>query len=219
MSATEASQAVHQSSSLDDMAERMYGPSPAPAEAAKPIPGTIEDMASRMPYAAPETGEGQPPAFDIQVPDAVLALRGEDAGRQVYGVQDTYRDALPDNLLAQHEDMPEAQQKASIAEFREMVADLGASNEDVISFRRISTTQTEAPTDAQRMEWREQAVQALNEEFGQGASQAYKDAAKFASRDPRWVQMLEDKGLGDHPEIIMRFARLAQQARRDGRLK
>lgn len=67
--------------------------------------------------------------------------------------------------------------------------------------------------------WREEVVTRLNAEFGHGAKQALRDARALIAKDPRWIQMIDRRDAGDHPETVIFFARLAKQARSSGRLK
>lgn len=78
---------------------------------------------------------------------------------------------------------------------------------------------SEAPSEETRTQWRDQAVQRLNETYGKDAKQALADAAKFVQADPRRARMLDHNGAGDHPDAVLLFARLARQARVQGKLK
>lgn len=167
-------------------------------------------------YGKPEA----PPAIDI--PENIKALRGADGTRKMYSPQGTYAAVLPDDLWASEEsakDIPEPVQRAAIAELREMAADVAMSNDDVRALQSIALQIPEAPSDADRIAWREQAITRLNETYGNGAAQAFRDARAFIAQDPRRAQILDAKGLGDHPDTVLMVARLARQARMQGKLK
>jgi hypothetical protein len=53
----------------------------------------------------------------------------------------------------------------------------------------------------------------------QGAQSALDLARKLVQRDPRMARMLDATGLGNHPQVIDRFVRLAMDERYKGRLK
>ena len=44
-------------------------------------------------------------------------------------------------------------------------------------------------------------------------------ARAFIAQDPRRAKILDNKGLGDHPDTVLMVARLARQARMQGKLK
>ena len=115
--------------------------------------------------------------------------------------------------------IPEPVQRAALAELREMAADVAMSNDDVRALQSIARQIPEAPSDADRIAWREQAVTRLNETYGNGAAQAFRDARAFIAQDPRRAKILDNKGLGDHPDTVLMVARLARQARMQGKLK
>lgn len=223
-------------------AERLYGspapqvvtPEAAPASAASRLYGgpAVEPTppaaptTQQAPTAAPVQpeqalyGEEMLPA--IEVPENIRAMREADGLRQLYSPQGTYASVLPDDLWAGDDaakEVPEALQRAAIAELREMAADVGMSADDVRAFDAISRTVTEMPSEEERITWREQAVTRLNEAFGDGAAQALRDARAFIAQDPRRAQFLETNSLGDHPDVVMQVARLARQARAQGKLK
>ncbi|KWW37664.1 hypothetical protein [Cupriavidus metallidurans] len=201
------------------MAVRLYGgeepPTPEPVQESQE---TADQRAERIGDAL--YGEGDP--LPDLAPQNLKAERAADADRKLYSPQGTFRHAIPDNVLDQEQsvaDVPPQVRRAVVAEMREMAADLGMTPQDVSNLRSVANSIKQAPTDEQRVAWREEAVGALNREFGNDAAQVVRDAAKLAQRDPRVKQMLETRGLGDHPKIILQFARLARQARMQGRLK
>jgi len=111
-------------------------------------------------------------------------------------------------------------QAVVVKEIANIATDLGMSVDDVRTMRTVGQVcNANPPSDETRIQWREQAVQSLNETYGNGAAQAYRDAIKFAQRDPRVVKVLNEGGRGDHPDTVLLFAKLARQAKTAGKLK
>lgn len=160
--------------------------------------------------------EDDTPAPDLDIPDHIKEMRDADTGRKLYDPVKTFQVVIPDNALAELE-IPPPLQKAVIHEWRHMAADLGMTSDDLLTFKDV-VARFEKPTPEMRANWHDEAVDALNREYGDGAKAALRDAMKLAQRDPRMAKML-DEGMGDHPKIILQFARLARQARNAGRLK
>ncbi|MBN8283748.1 hypothetical protein [Zoogloea sp.] len=100
-----------------------------------------------------------------------------------------------------------------------MAADVAMSHDDVRALQGIARRITAEPTEAERIAWREQAVTRLNQTYGTGAAQAFRDARAFIAQDSRRAKILDAKGLGDHPDTVLMVARLARQARIQGKLK
>jgi hypothetical protein len=63
------------------------------------------------------------------------------------------------------------------------------------------------------------AAKLLNAEFGEKAAQALLDARRLVERDPRVKAMLEHTNLGNHPQVVLQFAKKAARERAAGRLK
>ncbi|PUE41426.1 hypothetical protein [Limnohabitans sp. Bal53] len=210
-------------SSYDDMASRMgYKDQPVVSnEFATLAPGSFEERASRMPYEqnqAPDLGDDDQ-SVDAPVlapvPDAVQELRDQDNKRGMY--QNAFTEVLPDQMLGDS-DLPEPTQKAMVAELREMATDVAASPADVDLIRTIGNELQAPPSQAKLTEWSDQTADLLNSTFGGTASMALADARKLVARDPRLGRILENNGLGSHPKVVLTLARLARQARLDGKL-
>jgi len=227
------------------MAARLYGsttPAEKPVDAPQPAASAasqLYDAPTEPPQATPDVPPApvvetkpadvqqalygkaeEPPA--VEVPENIRAMREADGTRQMYSPQGTYASVLPDDLWAGDEaakTIPEPVQRAALAELREMAADVAMSNDDVRAMQSIARQITEEPTEADRVTWREQAVTRLNESYGTGAAQAFRDARAFIAQDPRRAKILDAKGLGDHPDTVLMVARLARQARIQGKLK
>lgn len=204
---------------LEEAALRLY---PSMRPAAQPVPS--ESAANADSQAATTTTEqpnpADPPAYKLApVPAEVMAERMKDHGRRLYSPQGIYGQVIPHTMLDDAQEYPKEFKAEIVQEMREMAADLGASVKDVAEFRAIVNSITQAPTHEQREGWHEQAKARLNSEYGQGAARALRDAQKFVSRDPRLVAMLNANQLGDHPDTVLKFARLAAEARAKGKLK
>ncbi len=227
------------------MAARLYGgttPEEQPPAAPQPAASAASELynaPTEPQQATPETTPG--PAVEtkpadvqqalygerealpaIEIPENIQTMRAADGARQMYSPQGTYASVLPDDLWAGDETaeaIPEPVQRAALAELREMAADVAMSNDDVRALQSIARQIPEAPSDADRIAWREQAVTRLNETYGNGAAQAFRDARAFIAQDPRRAKILDNKGLGDHPDTVLMVARLARQARMQGKLK
>ena len=216
--AAPAAQPIAAPSSDADLAARMgYKDSPA-AEPVRPepIPGSEADLASRMPYSKPADPADAQPVAIAPIPEAVQALRDADSARRMYSPQKTYAEALPLDMI--QDEAPDNVKAATVAELREMAQDIGASTQDVMALRAIGNNMPPEVTLEQRTAWHEEAVDLLNAEFGQGAAMAFKDAARLVQRDPRLAAIFNG-GMGDNPQAVLIMARLARQARLDGRLK
>jgi len=222
-------QAAHQGSASP--LSTLYGapaePAPQPRAPETPNPRsepapqpqaerTQEERAQQAFYGQPE----EVPA--VEVPESIKAMREADGLRTLYSPQGSYASVLPDDMMAADEavkDIPEPVQRAAISELREMAADLSMSHDDVRALQSIARQIPSKPTEAERITWREQAVTRLNETYGNGAAQAVRDARAFIAQDPRRAKLLEARGLGDHPDTVLMVARLARQARIQGKLK
>lgn len=192
-----------------DLAERVYLGEAAPK---------TEDLAEVEP-AATDGPDAKPSPVTVEVPVEIQELRDADAARRLYGVKTAFATALPDDLYAADEGLAPDVRPVVVNELREIAADVGATNADVMTFRRVANSLTQSPTAEQRAAWHDQIAEQLNAQYGTSAAQALADAAKFARRDPRVARMLAHNGLGDHPEVVLQFARLAREARAAGKLK
>lgn len=162
-------------------------------------------------------------AVEILIPDNIRAERAADPARSLYDQAAQFRETIDHSVLfsnpavaAQFE--PEVQ-RAVVKELANMAADVGMNNSDVRTLRGVLGQVKEDPSEETRVQWREQAVQRLNETYGMQAKQAMADAVQFVKADPRRVQILGINGAGDHPDAVLLFARLARQARMQGKLK
>lgn len=211
---------------LEAFAQRLYPSMAKPVAttlepAAQPVPAESAPAADSQPAATTDQpAPADPPAYKLApVPPEVMADRLRDDERRRYSAQGIYGQAIPHGMLDEVPDLPKEFKAEIVEEMREMARDLGASVKDVAEFRAIVNSITQAPTPEQRESWHEQTKARLNSEFGNQATRVLRDAHKFVSRDPRLVAMLNANQLGDHPDVVMKFARLAATARAKGKLK
>lgn len=187
-------------------------------EIAAPEPAKLE---ASTPEEKAETLYAKPEAVELQIPDNIAELRKGDDLRGMYPPEKQFVDVINDRMFeGETEPVAPAVQAALVKEVANIAADLGMTAADVRSMRTVGQVcNTTPPNDETRMQWREQAVQRLNETYGKDATQAYRDAITFAQRDPRVMQVLNEGGRGDHPDTVLLFAKLARQARTAGKLK
>jgi hypothetical protein len=93
------------------------------------------------------------------------------------------------------------------AAWREVMADIGASEPEARSFVDIANRELEGgiPSAEKISAWEKSAQDELNRVYGPKAKDALAAAMKFVARDPRLLQFLHVSGLGSHPAIV-RFA-------------
>ena len=165
---------------------------------------------------------GKPDPVEIEVPEHIQALRDADPDRGLYEPAKQYSAVINERILfaeGPDADAPPEVRAAVVSEIANMAHDMGMSNSDVLTLRAVGKAiNANPPDEATRTAWREQAVERLNETYGEEAAQALRDAQKLAQRDPRVAKMLEEGGRGDHPDAVLLLARLAREARIAGRL-
>lgn len=196
---------------------------PPPQEAAEPAGPTQRQARASAPENQVAALYGEPKVVELEIPDAIKAERDADRTRSLYDPAKTFGDTLNERILFSDpvvaEQISPEMQRAVVKELAEMAVDVGMNNGDVHALQAVFRHANETTTEETRTQWREQAEQRLRETYGKDAEQAYRDAVKFVRADPRRVQMLEHNGAGDHPDAVLLFARLARQARMQGRLK
>lgn len=201
---------------------------PPPQAAAAPA-HYMQEMAATEPVkheaSAPEqkaeTLYAKPEVVELEIPDNIAELRKADDLRGMYSPEKQFADVINDRMFeGEAEPVAPAVQAAVVKEVANIAADLGMSAADVRTLRTVGQVcNATPPSDETRMQWREQAVQRMNETYGKDAAQAYRDAAKFAQRDQRLVQILNEGGRGDHPDVVLLLAKLARSAKMGGKLK
>ncbi|WP_316884056.1 hypothetical protein [Ralstonia flatus] len=221
--------------SWSDDARRHYGGNPAPAASAE-APEHPEAMGTSstaevtedsdtgaVPQEQKESNTSQQRevhSSEPNTPDNVKALRSADVTRKLYSPQTTYADVDFESAIASLPDLSDDVRAAAAREYREMVADLGATTSEAQQLlSHAEHAAKNPPSEEQASEWRAQATRQLVQAYGKEATQVLADAQQLVSRDPRIAKVLEVSRIGDRPETVMLFARLAQQERKKGRLR
>lgn len=158
-------------------------------------------------FAYPTMHEQQnPPKGAEQVPEAVRKLREADSDRRMFSPQKSYAQALPID--------PEWPTKvqATIAELREVAADLGLSDVEARALGEL--LQREPASDEERAASRAE----LQRRYGPGADEELAEAQKLVARDPRFREFMDAAGWEAHPRLVMIFADKARAERARGRL-
>lgn len=217
------------------IAARLYGDTPtvtpqAAPEAEAPVPATLpaetpEEASAPSPEApeAPETSELADGA--VYIPDHIAEMRKQNRSPEdlLYGDR-----AAPEIAAMFRADADEvalsgisADTLAAVqVEASRMVSDLGLSSEDVSAFTTLGRALRRAPpSDETITGWQTEAHKALTDSYCEGAGKALDAAKQLAQRDPRVMQILETTGLGNHPQVILAFAKSALDQRHRGRLK
>lgn len=185
-------------------AATLYGGPDEPAPPKQTSPTTPEQSAEVL-YNEDK------PIVAVNTPEAIKAMREADTDRKLYGAQGAYATAIPGDFYANLEGVDDATKAAAIAELREISYDLGAEPADVKQMVMLAKQNTANPPDAKTIAaWQEEATNRLVAEYGKNAGKALEDARALALRDPRVAKMLDQSGVGNHPEIVMRFVRLAR---------
>jgi hypothetical protein len=228
----------------DAMIAVLYG-APAPAPVAQPAPSGESALlypqapaapapASAPPAAtpaealygkdqAPETAHAPAPSAERQLfvdatPQAVRELREaaakDDPSLAMYA--DPMSAAV--QLFEGAEEMAPDQRAVAALELTRVAQDNGFDANDLADLTslvpdaRAITAETLPQAEAT-------AAELLNTEFGSKAAQALLDARRLVERDPRVKAMLEHTNLGNHPRVVLQFAKKAARERAAGRLK
>lgn len=167
-------------------------------------PKTEEDMQKAL------FGEKEP-KVKPNLPQGIEEMRNADPDRRMYSAQTAYGSSLPDNLLADVEGIEADTKQAAVREFREIAYDIGADTRQVQEFVNLANRTRANPPDSKTVvEWQAEAAKRLKQNFGDGADRVFAQAQALVNRDPRVALMLKTTGLGNHPDVVMHFVRLAQ---------
>lgn len=190
-------------------------PVPAPAAASVDAKAEAEAVGAAMfptmgPDAAPE----------VFIPENIAAMRKANADPAEAIYAPVVPDAIQQWMAPAKDRWTEPQHKAYAVEFSRMASDLGMDRDDMqtlISRGRAPEVANMTPEQAKENQGR--ALALLHAEFGNQAEQALADARALAGRDPRVARALENSKLGNDPDTVLRFARMARRLRAQGRLK
>lgn len=169
------------------------------------------------PEVKAQAGEAAPL---VEVPAEIARMReqmrAEDPALRMYPPEKQIT-AIPESAFDSVSDMPQEQRAAVVHELRRMTADLGFGNNDVAELNARIRHIEANPLDVSQA--RAEASKLLVRVFGNDADQALADARKLVMRDPRVAKIIEQTGLGDDPQTILKFAKQARSLRQKGKLK
>jgi len=203
---------------LNAIADRLYGKSSVPSTATEhstAVEAVKPAEATQTPAEAKSATETTSAAGTL--PDAIRELR-DDPLRRMFGAQGTYASVQLEAAMKDVATDP-AIKTAAASEFREIFADIGASTQDaqeiVDAASRLHAEPMTPERDAANVN---DAIDALNREFGNDATSALKAAQQMVLRDPRLKAMLEASRLGNEPAVVVKLAHLARSQRARGKL-
>jgi hypothetical protein len=157
-----------------------------------------------------------PPA---NVPPHIAELRKADADRAFFTEPPVSASAVASYLEAAKGHVPDEQIAAAALELREIAADLDFTDADVTHVLDLARAARSEPLTPELHErWHQQAADALQRQYGTDAPRALDLARQLAKRDPRVLRMLNESGLGSHPDVVLRFAEKARALQARGRL-
>lgn len=201
---------------LNAIADRLFGNSSVPSTAADT---STSAPAARPVDAAQTPAEAKPatetPTTPGELPDAIRELRDAPL-RRLYTAEKTYSGIPLESAMESSTAAPEV--KAMVArETREWLADFGASTDDaqqiIDAASRFSAEPMTPERDAANTN---DAIGALNREFGTDATSALKAAQQMVLRDPRLARALDESRLGNCPALVVKLAYLARSAKMRG---
>ena len=182
----------------------------APAQDVKPDTASGENGQNQQPAAAPETdgatllGDGAAPAGD--------AAETTDEGEKPEGAPEKYEWAAPEGVTLDESIMGSLSEVA-----KELNLSQDAAQKLVDKMAPAMAQRQAAQVQAMQAEWRESS--SGDAEFG-GAKLAENMAVAKKALDafatPEFRQLLEQTGMGNHPEVIRTFYRAGKAISEDG---
>lgn len=183
----------------------------APAQDVKPDTASGENGQNQQPAAAPETGsatllgDGAAPAGDA-------AEQTKDEGEKPEGAPEQYEWAAPEGVTLDESVMGSLSEVA-----KELNLSQDAAQKLVDKMAPAMAQRQAAQVQAMQAEWRESS--SGDAEFG-GAKLAENMAVAKKALDafatPEFRQLLEQTGMGNHPEVIRTFYRAGKAISEDG---
>ncbi len=183
----------------------------APAQDVKPDTASGENGQNQQPAAAPETGsttllgDGAAPAGDA-------AEQTKDEGEKPEGAPEQYEWAAPEGVTLDESVMGSLSEVA-----KELNLPQAAAQKLVDKIAPVMAQRQAAQVQAMQAEWRESS--SGDAEFG-GAKLAENMAVAKKALDafatPEFRQLLEQTGMGNHPEVIRTFYRAGKAISEDG---
>ena len=183
----------------------------APAQDVKPDTASGDSGQNQQPAAAPETGsatllgDGAAPAGDA-------AEQTNDEGEKPEGAPEKYEWAAPEGVTLDESIMGSLSEVA-----KELNLSQDAAQKLVDKMAPAMAQRQAAQVQAMQAEWRESS--SGDAEFG-GAKLAENMAVAKKALDafatPEFRQLLEQTGMGNHPEVIRTFYRAGKAISEDG---
>ena len=183
----------------------------APAQDVKPDTASGENGQNQQPAAAPETGsatllgDGAAPAGDA-------AEQTKDEGEKPEGAPEKYEWAAPEGVTLDESIMGSLSEVA-----KELNLPQAAAQKLVDKIAPVMAQRQVEQFEALRTEWRQ--ASSSDQEFG-GAklteNMAVAKKALDAFGTPEFRQLLEQTGMGNHPEVIRTFYRAGKAISEDG---
>lgn len=150
-----------------------------------------------------------------ELPENIKAMR-DTPERRLFSAQGSYAGVQLEAALKDVDTSPEVK-TAAAAELREIFADIGASSQDAQEIvDAASRLHAEPMTPERDATNANDAIGALNREFGNDAASALKAAQQMVTRDPRLARMLDASRLGNDPAVVVKLAYLARSQRARG---
>ena len=203
--------------------------SPAPAASAAPAPATTAPAASPATSKASEWLTGSTPrapatpeqAPGPDVPPSIAELRKADSASSLYTPEGMHGQAVREVFDTWIDPMATAEQRtATFRELANITTDIGASHQDLRNFASyVTQLERNPPTEQQEHDMQVKCGQVLRERYGADADRMADMARRLVARDPRIAEYLNETGLGNHPDVVLRFVELAQSEQGRGRLK
>ena len=180
----------------------------APAQDVKPDTASGENGQNQQPAAAPETGSttllGDGAEGD--------AAETKDEGEKPEGAPEKYEWAAPDGVTLDESIMGSLSEVA-----KELNLPQAAAQKLVDKIAPVMAQRQVEQFEALRTEWRQ--ASSSDQEFG-GAKLAENMAVAKKALDafstPEFRQLLEQTGMGNHPEVIRTFYRAGKAISEDG---
>lgn len=197
----------------------------APAAGLEPKPMSESDLADEL-YGDPKLTPQETKLLDAineGIPEDIAAERKADPLRGLYDPAGNFADTINERTLFA-EPIPELGElsaparSAVVREVANMAQDLGLTSQDVRQLQS-ALRHPDEPSESERAAWRQESYRRLTEMFGKDADRVLEDARKLVAADPRRARILEQRGAGDRPEVVLLLAEKARQARIAGRLK
>lgn len=207
---------------FEALATTLYPTMQTPSASAETLLAGGEQPNPAVGEQKPATGEHQPvnnaqpanaePPKPAEVPEAVNRLR-DAPERKMYSAEGTYRDALKRTAFA---DVDPAADKAVNAEAANIFADLGIGNTEAATVVGLVRAHGEAG-DETVAGWEAESNTFLAT-LGKDARESLQLARTLVQRDPRVAAVLDQTGLGSHPDVVKMLIEKAKSARLRGEI-